>query len=414
MEGAIWRDPDRVEDWIGDLSTDQPVAVYCAYGFHVGCNVTRALRERGFDAQYVRGGVSAWYAAGGARAMRPPVADRQGLPQMSIADTLILCRSDITALVPLDDCIAAMEDAWRRETDGTTAPTGVLGVHVPSGGFHVKTACLDRGRRYFAAKLNANFPENRARHGLPTIQGVVGLFDGDDGRLLALLDSMEITRLRTGATTAVAAKYLSRPDASRVALFGCGTQGHVQLQALSRVRTLRHVVAYDRDRPAAERLASALGPEELGLDIEATGDEIFDMVRTSDIVVTCTSARSPFLRAEHVGAGTFIAAIGADRGDKQELDVALLAAGRVVVDALEQCATIGELHHALDAGVMARADVRADLADVVAGRAPGRVTADEITIFDSTGTGLQDVAAASLAFERAVAAGRGLRVRLGD
>ena len=75
MEGAIWRDPDRVEDWIGELSTDQPVAVYCAYGFHVGCNVTRTLRERGFDAQYVRGGVSAWYAAGGARAMRPAVAD---------------------------------------------------------------------------------------------------------------------------------------------------------------------------------------------------------------------------------------------------------------------------------------------------------------------------------------------------
>jgi ornithine cyclodeaminase/alanine dehydrogenase-like protein (mu-crystallin family) len=330
-----------------------------------------------------------------------------------MADTLILCRSDITALVPLDDCIAAMEDAWRGQKEGTTAPSGVLGVHVPSGGFHVKTARLDRGRRYFAAKLNANFPENRARHGLPTIQGVVSLFDGDDGRLLALLDSMEITRLRTGATTAVAAKHLSRPNASRVALFGCGTQGQVQLQALSRVRPLRHAVVYDRDRPAAERLARALGPE-LGLDVEVAGDEIFDRVRTSDIVVTCTSSRSPFLRAEHVGAGAFVAAIGADREDKQELDVALLAAGRVVVDALEQCATIGELHHALDAGVMTRADVGADLADVVAGRAAGRVASEQITIFDSTGTGLQDVAAAALAFERAVAAGRGMRVRLGD
>jgi alanine dehydrogenase len=332
---------------------------------------------------------------------------------MPMTDTLILCRSDITALVPLDDCIAAMEDAWRREKDGTTVPSGVLGIHMPPGGFHVKTACLDRDRRYFAAKLNANFPENRARHGLPTIQGVVGLFDGDDGRLLALLDSMEITRLRTGATTAVAAKHLSRPDASRVALFGCGAQGHVQLQALSRVRPLRHVVAYDRDRPAAERLARTLGPQ-LDVDIEVLGDEIFDMVRTSDIVVTCTPARSPFLRAEHVGSGAFVAAIGADSPDKQELDVALLAAGRVVVDALEQCATIGELHHAIDAGVMTRADVRAELADVVAGRAGDRVASEQITIFDSTGTGLQDVAAAALAFERAVAAGRGYRVQLGD
>jgi ornithine cyclodeaminase/alanine dehydrogenase-like protein (mu-crystallin family) len=211
----------------------------------------------------------------------------------------------------------------------------------------------------------------------------------------------------------VAAKYLSRPDASRVALFGCGTQGLVQLQALSRVRPLRHVAVHDRDRLAAERLARALGPE-LGLDIQVMGDEIFDVVRTSDIVVTCTPARSPFLRAEHVGAGAFVAAVGADREDKQELDVAVLAGSCVVVDALEQCATIGELHHALDAGVMTRADVRAELSDVVAGRAPDRRDLERPTIFDSTGTGMQDVAAAALAFERAVAAGRGHPVQLGN
>ena len=120
------------------------------------------------------------------------------------------------------------------------------------------------------------------------------------------------------------------------------------------------------------------------------------------------------LRAEHVGAGTFIAAIGADREDKQELDVGLLAAGRVVVDALEQCATVGELHHAPDAGVMTPADVLAELSDVVAGHAAHPVAFEQITIFDSTGTGLQDAAAAALAFERAAATGRGYRVRLGD
>jgi ornithine cyclodeaminase/alanine dehydrogenase-like protein (mu-crystallin family) len=331
-----------------------------------------------------------------------------------VTETHILCRSDIAMVVSLDDCIVALEDAWREQGPGATVPSGVLGVHLPSGGLHVKTAGLGRGRRrYVAAKLNANFPENRARHGLPTIQGVVALFDGDDGRLLALLDSMEITRLRTGAATAVAAKHLSRAGASRVALFGCGTQGEVQLQALSRVRPLRHVSVHDRDRSTAERLARVLRPA-LGVDIDVMDDEIFEWVRTSDLVVTCTSARSPFLRAEHVGPGTFIAAVGADREDKQELDVALLAAGHVVVDVLEQCAAFGELHHALDARAMTRADVRAELADVVAGRAPGRATSDEIVIFDSTGTGLEDVAAAALAFERTLAAGRGVRMRLGD
>jgi ornithine cyclodeaminase/alanine dehydrogenase-like protein (mu-crystallin family) len=95
-----------------------------------------------------------------------------------MSETLILCRSDITAVLTLDDCIAAMEDAWGKPNDGTTAPPGVLGVHLPSGGFHVKTAGLDRGRRYFAAKLNANFPENQVRHGLSTIQGVASTARG--------------------------------------------------------------------------------------------------------------------------------------------------------------------------------------------------------------------------------------------
>ena len=329
-----------------------------------------------------------------------------------MADTLILCRSDISALVSLDDCIDAMEDAWRGQKDGTTGPSGVLGVRVPSGGFHVKTACLDRGRRYFAAKLNANFPENPGRHGLPTIQGVVGLFDGDDGRLLALLDSMEITRLRTGATTAVAAKYLSRSDASRVALFGCGTRDTFTPSAEPSPAPPPRRRPRSRS-PCRRAPRPNLGPE-LGLDIEVMGDEIFDVARTSDIVVTCTPASSPFLRAEHVGAGAFIAAVGADREDKQELDVAVLAGGCVVVDALEQCATIGELHHALEAGVMTRADVRAALGDVVAGRAPDCLNVERPTIFDSTGTGMQDVAAAALAFERAVAAGRGRRIQLGN
>jgi ornithine cyclodeaminase/alanine dehydrogenase-like protein (mu-crystallin family) len=159
------------------------------------------------------------------------------------SDTPILARSDIATLVPLEDCILAVEAAWRESAWGPAPSPGILGVPAPRGGFHVKTAGLDRGRPSFAVKLNALFPESPVRRGLPTIQGVVALFDGDDGRLLALLDSMEVTRLRTGAATAVAARHLSRPDASRVALFGCGVQGDVPLRALRCVRPLRHAVA---------------------------------------------------------------------------------------------------------------------------------------------------------------------------
>ena len=134
---------------------------------------------------------------------------------------------------------------------------------------------------------------------------------------------------------------------------------------------------------------------------------------TPRIWVTCTPARRWFLGRAHVAAGAFVAAVGADNPEKQEIEPALLAASAVVADVLEQCATIGDLHHAIAAGLMRREDVRAELADVVSGRKPGRLSADEIVVFDSTGTALQDVAAAALVYERALASGAGLTVDLG-
>lgn len=187
----------------------------------------------------------------------------------------------------------------------------------------------------------------------------------------------------------------------------------MQVAALHRVRPLRQVVAHDRDRAVAEALALTVR-RELDVDAEAVdGGEALAAVRRSDLVVTCTTARSALLRREHLAPGTFVAAVGADSADKQELDPGLLAASTLVVDSLEQCATIGELHHALRTGVLSRADVHGELAAVVAGRVRGRASREEVTVFDSTGIGVEDAAAAALAYERAVAAGCGLAVTLG-
>ena len=324
--------------------------------------------------------------------------------------TLLLTRGDVRALLDLDACIAAVESAFRAEADGTTVPPAVLGVHVDGGGFHIKTAGLLAGPPRFAMKINANFPGNPARHGLPTIQGVVSLHDARDGSLLALLDSIEITILRTAAATAVAAKHLAREDAAVVTIAGCGNQGRSQLRALGRVRTVARVFAWDVDAEAAARYASQMSSE-LGCPVSATSD-LRDAARRSDIVVTCTPSRVPLLDRGDVSPGCFVAAVGADSDDKQELAPALMADATVVVDILEQCARIGDLHHALAAGVMQRSDVHAELADLVAGRRPGRRSAEEITIFDSTGTALQDVAAAALVYERAGAKGLGMPVEL--
>lgn len=330
---------------------------------------------------------------------------------MNHAGTVILTRSDVADLLTMDDCIDAVERAFRSYAEGRGIPPNVLGAHVDGGGFHVKTAGLPLDdRAYFATKVNANFPGNRERFGLPTIQGVIALFDVENGYPLALLDSAEITSVRTAAATAVAARHLSRADAAVVTICGCGVQGRDQLRALARVRPVRRVLAFDVDRPRAAEYATTMA-RELGVRIDVAED-LADAVRRSDICVTCTTSRRAILHLGDVTPGTFVAAVGADNPEKQEIDPALLAQSVVIVDVLEQCATIGDLHHAIAAGLMTRADVRAELGEVVAGRRRGRTSDDEVVIFDSTGTAFQDVAAAALAYERAAASGRGRIVDL--
>jgi alanine dehydrogenase len=329
-----------------------------------------------------------------------------------VTETLVLTRGDIAALLGIDECLAAVEQAFRLHAEGRSLAPGVLAVPARDGGFHIKAAGLELGTTYVAVKTNANFPENPRRHGLPAIQGVVVLCDGADGRPLAVMDSMEVTTRRTAAATALAARHLARPDSATATICGCGEQGRSQLRALARVLPLRRVLAVDADAAAARAFAEALSAE-LGLEVVAAAS-LAEAAAESDAVVTCTPSRRPILMKEHVRPGTFVAAVGADNPEKQELDPRLMAAAVVVADVLEQCAAIGDLHHALEAGVMTRSAVHAELVEVVAGRRPGRRTAGEITVFDSTGTALQDVAAAAVVYEKAVAGGHGRRVALGE
>ena len=327
-------------------------------------------------------------------------------------ETRILTRRDVQALLGWDECIAAVESAFRLHAEGKSLPPGVLGVRAPHGGFHIKAGGLELGRTYFAAKTNANFSDNPRRHGLPAIQGAIVLCDAEDGRLLAVMDSIEVTIRRTAAATAVAARHLARPESRTVAICGCGTQGRAQLRALTRVLPIARAHAFDADPAAAAAYAREMSAE---LRIEVTpASSPAAALAESDVCVTCTPSRQAFLLREHVRPGTFVAAVGADSPDKQELAPELMAASVVVADVLEQCAEMGDLHHALEAGAMSRDRVHAELAEVVTGRKPGRRSADEVTVFDSTGTALEDVAAAVVVFEKALAAGAGLSVALGD
>jgi len=328
------------------------------------------------------------------------------------ATTLILGARDIARLLSMEDCITAVEEAFARHARGETIAPGVLGTHVDGGGFHVKAAGLRGGagaRDIYAAKINANFPGNPRQHGLPTIQGVIALSDATNGRLLALMDSVVITSLRTAAATAVAAKYLA-PAVASVTLCGCGEQGRHQLEALACVRTLDRVWVYDIDTDRARQFATRMSAS-LHRDVIAV-DDILNVAADTSAWITCTPSQRWFLGREHVVPGAFVAAVGADNPDKQEIEPKLLAASAVVADVIEQCAAIGDLHHAIDARLMRRQDVSADLADVVSRRKDVRRSIDEIVIFDSTGTAVEDVAAAVMAYDRAMECNAGARVEL--
>ncbi len=324
---------------------------------------------------------------------------------------LFLDRRDVAELLPMTECIAAVERAFAAHASGgLPAEPGVLGTQVGNGGFHVKTAALGGQPGYYAAKVNANFPGNPERCGLPTIQGLIGLFDTATGRPLALLDSIEITTLRTAAASAIAARFLALPDASTLLVCGCGNQGRAQLRALLQVRRLRRVLACEPD-PARMRAFIREMAAETGLDIEPV-ESAAAAAPAAEMVVTCTPAREVLLSREDVRPGQFIAAVGADSEGKQELAPDVLRDSLVVTDSTAQAQRMGELQHAIAARIMKPADVHAEIGELITGSRPGRSSDGQIFVFDSTGTAVQDVAAAAAVYERALGAARGRELSL--
>jgi ornithine cyclodeaminase/alanine dehydrogenase-like protein (mu-crystallin family) len=321
---------------------------------------------------------------------------------------LVVGRREIADLMAPGDWLGAVEAGFRAAAEGRALAPPPMHIEGEGGAFHAKGASLLLDRPWTALKLNGNFPSNPERRGLPTIQGALLLCDGETGSLLAVMDSIEITLRRTAAATALAARHLARPGSAAILICGCGEQGAAQLVALRALLPLRRLLAWDRDEARARGLVDSAA----GLDA-AVADDLAEAARQSDVIVTCTTARSPFLEADMVAPGTFVAAVGADSPDKSEIAAELMARARVVADVRDQCAVMGDLRHAIAAGAMTREDVRAELAELVVGARPGRTNEEEITVFDSTGTALQDVAAAVWIYERAASAGAGLAVALG-
>ncbi len=322
---------------------------------------------------------------------------------------LLMSARELDSLLSPVALIDAVEAAFCARGLGAAQPGGVLGVELARGGFHVKTAALGADQGSFAAKLNTNFPGNPEANGLPTIQGVVLVADVATGEPQAILESGSITRLRTAAASAVAVRHLANDDANTLTLIGCGAQAFDQVRFAHAVRPLRIVTAFDSRVDVAAALVARLGAE-LGI-IARAGDDLGAACAESAIIVTCTSSRLPVLHDSLVPPGALVVAVGADNPHKHEIYPALMAHAVVITDDTAQCATIGDLHHAIAAGAMTVDDVRAELGEVIAGVRTGRRSREERIVFDSTGTPIQDAAAASLVLALAESSAGGARTR---
>lgn len=325
---------------------------------------------------------------------------------------LAVSETEIAEALPVDTCIDLVETAMADHARGRTLASALMHLDAGSGELHVKASGRGErpGEQFVAVKVGACFYDRPARLGLPSIVGLIQLFDGATGQPLAIMESALITRLRTAAATAVAVRHLARDDADTLAVCGAGAQAESHVRAIAAVRPLRRVQVWSRRAERAEALA-AVAREVTGAEVAVAGSPA-EAAGDSAVVVTLTPSTTPLLRPGDVRPGTLVAAVGSDAPTKQELDVDLLATAAVVTDVTDQCGRVGELHHAVDAGVMTVDDVRAELGQVVAGLRPGRRDPDEIVVYDSTGTAVQDVAAAAHVYTTVLARSGGQPVDL--
>ncbi|MFB6079675.1 MAG: ornithine cyclodeaminase family protein [Haloferacaceae archaeon] len=318
--------------------------------------------------------------------------------------TLLLDGEAVEANAALAEVVGAVEEAFAayERGDATMPPKAYVDLPRYDGDFRSMPAYLDAGDWDAAGvKWVNSHPKNPERHDLPTVMGTMIYSDPATAFPLAVMDGTTLTAKRTGAAAAVATDHLAVPDATSLGLVGAGTQAHTQLAAIATVRDVETVVVADRDE---ERVAAFVARHADRFDVRAGS---VAEAAACDVVSTTTPVREPIVERGMVGPHTHVNAMGADAAGKHELADDLLLAATVVIDDYDQCTHSGEINVPYGAGVLTDDDVHAELGAVVTGAAAGRTDEDGVTVFDSTGLAIQDVAAAHVVYEHARADGAG-------
>jgi ornithine cyclodeaminase len=323
---------------------------------------------------------------------------------------VVLTAAEVTALLPMPVCIEAMADALAGLSRGQAHQPLRLVFRPPAaaGIMAFMPAFQGGSRPGFGLKAIGIFPGNAARQ-MDTHQGAVALFDGETGELRALMNGAAVTAIRTAAVSALATRLLSREDAGDLALVGSGTQARTHLEALACVRPLRRVRVASRSAERARRFAEEMsGPGKIL--VEATAS-VEDAVRGADLVVLATDSAEPVIERAWISAGAHVNAVGASLPNRREVDSDTMAVSRLFVDRRESTINeAGDYLIPLAEGRFGPDHIQGELGEVLIGTRPGRKSGDEITLFKSLGLAVEDLAAAAVVHERALASGVGTLV----
>jgi alanine dehydrogenase len=319
--------------------------------------------------------------------------------------SLVLTAAEVMQVLDMDLALAAAQEAFQAYGEGRVNMPPKSYLQLAQGDFRAMYGELFLADAHICGLKWVNVHPGNPAKGLLTVMAKILLNDPETGLEFADLDGTHITDFRTGAAGGLAAKYLSRPDSSRLGLIGAGAQARTQLAAILKVRPLKEIVVYDRhltcSRPFAEQVKATYGVAARAVEQAA------EAVTGVDIVVTITPSIAPVVFKDAVSPGTHINAIGADAQGKEELDPAILQAAKIVVDDWAQASHSGEINVPLAQGKITPEQIYGSLGEIVAGKKNGRTSPEEITVFDSTGLIIQDLALSYAVYQRAKERGLG-------
>jgi len=333
---------------------------------------------------------------------------------MAMLETLVLSDEEVRHLISMGEVIEAVEFAFREKGMGRIQmpPKTYLFFDRYDGDLRTMPSYIEAIDVAAVKIVNAHI-ENRDRYGLPTVMATIILIDPKNGFPLAIMGGTSITNMRTGAAGGIAAKYLARNESKVIGFIGAGTQAKMQLTALIEVfKSFDEIRVWDINERNMRAFKGEMDAKYGNICQIKTVNVPEDAVRGADIVVTATPSRRPLVMDEWVSPGTHLNCIGADAPGKQEVDPRILKRSKIVVDDLEQAAHSGEINVPLRMGIISKADIWAELGEIIVGKKPGRTWRDEITVFVSTGLAIQDAVTANLAYKRALEKGVGRRIRI--